>query len=161
MSNAIIVNSPLAIRRERPNTSLSEDESGPLALSEPTGGNMVRDDVLVGVIMVIGVALATGVVGVVGAVGVADVVGVGVMLPTVRVVWARNAPVAMSLAVTVTCEASTVTGKWKFPLIFPFLSDTTGVSNKGKSVVPSSSMRFIWVPPGNQLLPTKAIVSPP
>src|SRR5579872_1707849 len=108
MSKAIIANSPLAIRRERPNTSLSEDESGPLVLSEPTGGNMVCDDVLVGVITVIGVALATGVVGVVG---VADVVGVGVMLPTVRVVWARNAPVAMSLAVTVTCEASTVTGK--------------------------------------------------
>lgn len=83
MSNAIIANSPLAIRRERPNTSLSEDESGPLALSEPTGGNMVCDEVLVGVIMVIGVALATGVVAVVG---VADIVGVGVMLPTVRVV---------------------------------------------------------------------------
>src|SRR5579872_1794356 len=56
MSKAIIANSPLAIRRERPNTSLSEDESGPLVLSEPTGGNMVCDDVLVGVITVIGVA---------------------------------------------------------------------------------------------------------
>ena len=123
MSSAIIISSPLAIRRESPNTSLSEDESGPLALSEPTGGNIVWDAVAVGVIMVIGVALATGVVGVVGVV---VVVGVGVILPTVRVVWARNAPVAMSLALTVTCETSRLAGKWKLPLIFPFLSATQG-----------------------------------
>ena len=89
MSNAIITSSPLAIRRDSPNTSLSEGESGPLALSEPTGGNIVCDAVPVGVIMLIGVALAIG-IGVVVAVGL--VVGVGEALATLIWVWRVTHP---------------------------------------------------------------------
>ena len=131
---------------------MSEDESGPLALSEPTSGSIVCDEVLVGVTIVIGVALARGV-------GV--IVGVGVAVPTVIWVWARNAPVAMSVAVTVTCEIYRVAGKWKLPLIVPFLSDTVGVSNNGINVVPIRSIRFTRVPPGNQLVPVNAMLAPP